>query len=263
MQIDRHAERALRGGDAGDVIDVRVRQQDVANRQAARARRTPAAPRTSSPGSMSTASLRLLAADDEAVLEERTDGLTSQLSWSAMILAVLDDLMFSSKIKTAANQLGVDLRFSRSVDGAIETMRKNPTTLVIFDLNNERIGPLAIVAAMKQDPALASIPTVGYASHVQTDVIDAARQAGVGEVLARSAFVQQLGRDPDAAGLSRCRSTMIDVLRARRRIAPYVRRTPLVRLGLAVRSRRRARLAEARVAAASRTPSSRAARSTP
>ena len=45
---------------------------------------------------------------------------------------------------------------------------------------------------MKEDPALASIPTVGYASHVQTDVINAARQAGVGEVLARSAFVQQL-----------------------------------------------------------------------
>ncbi len=110
-----------------------------------------------------------------------------------MILAVLDDLMFSSKIKTAANHLGVDLRFSRSVDGALETMRKNPTTLVIFDLNNERISPLAIVAAMQQDPALASIPTVGYASHVQTDVINAARQAGVGEVLARSAFVRQLG----------------------------------------------------------------------
>jgi threonine dehydratase len=73
-----------------------------------------------------------------------------------MILAVLDDLMFCSKIKTTANHLGVDLRFSRSVDGAIETMRKNPTTLVILDLNNERIGPLAIVTAMKQDPALAA-----------------------------------------------------------------------------------------------------------
>jgi PleD family two-component response regulator len=110
-----------------------------------------------------------------------------------MILAVLDDLMFSSKIKTAANQLGVDLRFSRSLDGALDTMRKNPPTLVIFDLNNARLDPLGIVAAMKQDPALASIPTVGYASHVQTDVINAARQAGVGEVLARSAFAQQLG----------------------------------------------------------------------
>ncbi|HEY1911685.1 MAG TPA: hypothetical protein VGG73_12240 [Vicinamibacterales bacterium] len=110
-----------------------------------------------------------------------------------MILAVLDDLMFSSKIKTAANQLGVDLRFSRSVDGALETMRKTPTEMVIFDLNSERIGPLAIVAAMKQDPALAAIPTVGFASHVHTDVINAARAAGVGEVLARSAFAQQIG----------------------------------------------------------------------
>jgi len=110
-----------------------------------------------------------------------------------MILAVLDDLMFSSKIKTAANLLGVDLRFSRSLEGALETMRKNPTSLVIFDLNNERLNPLAIVAGMSADPALASIPTVGYASHVQTDVINAARQAGVGEVLARSAFTMQLG----------------------------------------------------------------------
>src|SRR3979490_1889497 len=117
----------------------------------------------------------------------------SQLSWSSMILAVLDDLMFSSKIKTAANQLGVDLRFSRSLDGALDTMRKNPTTLVIFDLNNTRIDPLAIVAAMQDGPALAAIPTVGYASHVQTDVINAARQAGVGEVLARSAFSAQIG----------------------------------------------------------------------
>jgi PleD family two-component response regulator len=110
-----------------------------------------------------------------------------------VILAVLDDLMFSSKIKTAANQLGVDLRFSRSLDGALDTMRKNPPSLVIFDLNNERINPLGIVAAMHADPALTSIPTLGYASHVQTDVIDAARQAGVGDVLARSAFTQQLG----------------------------------------------------------------------
>jgi len=110
-----------------------------------------------------------------------------------MILAVLDDLMFSSRIKTAANQLGVDLRFSRSVDGAIETMRKNPTTLVLFDLDNQRLDPLAVVAAMQTDPALASIPTLGYASHVHTDVINAARRAGVGDVLARSAFTQQLG----------------------------------------------------------------------
>jgi len=110
-----------------------------------------------------------------------------------MILAVLDDLMFTSKIKTAASQLGVAVTFARSADAALAEMRKASPTLVIFDLGNARIDPLGIVVTMKQDAALASIPTIGYASHVQTDVINAARQAGVGEVLARSAFTQGIG----------------------------------------------------------------------
>jgi PleD family two-component response regulator len=109
-----------------------------------------------------------------------------------MIVAVLDDLMFSSKIKTAASQLGVSVLFVRSTEAALAEMRKAAPSLVILDLNNPRTNPLGIVSAMKQDAALAEIPTVGYASHVQTDVINAARQAGVGEVLARSAFTQQL-----------------------------------------------------------------------
>jgi CheY-like chemotaxis protein len=109
-----------------------------------------------------------------------------------MILAVLDDLMFTSKIKTTASQLGVAVTFARSADAALTEMRKAAPTLVILDLNNARIDPLGIVLSMKQDPGLAAIPTVGYASHVQTDVINAARQAGVGDVMARSAFTQQL-----------------------------------------------------------------------
>ena len=109
-----------------------------------------------------------------------------------MILAVVDDLMFSSKIKTAANQLGVTVAFARSCDAALASMRASAPSLVILDLNSPRTDPLGTVAAMKRDPAMASIRTVGYASHVQTDVIDAARKAGVDEVLARSAFTARL-----------------------------------------------------------------------
>ena len=109
-----------------------------------------------------------------------------------MILAIVDDLMFSSKIKTAASQLGVAVAFARSSGAALATMRERAPTLVILDLNNPRTDPLGTVAAMKRDPATASIRTVGYASHVQTEVIDAARQAGVDEVMARSAFTAKL-----------------------------------------------------------------------
>src|SRR5262245_40610127 len=96
-----------------------------------------------------------------------------------MILAVLDDLMFTSKIRTTASQLGVTVAFARSAESALAEMRKAVPALVILDLNNPRTQPLAIVGAMKADASLASIPTLGYASHVQTDVIEAARAAGV------------------------------------------------------------------------------------
>ena len=109
-----------------------------------------------------------------------------------MILAVLDDLMFSSKIKTTASQLGAAVTFARSADSALNEMKKSPPALVILDLNNARTTPLAIVQSMKADPSLASIPTLGYVSHVDTATIEAARAAGVGEILARSAFTAQL-----------------------------------------------------------------------
>jgi len=128
-----------------------------------------------------------LARHDEAVLEERRDGLRLDYDHQ-MILAVLDDLMFTSKIKTTATPLGLAVVFARSSAAALAEMRKARPALVICELNNPRTYPLGTVRAMKSDATLASIPTLGFVSHVQTDLIDAARQAGVGEVLARSAF---------------------------------------------------------------------------
>ena len=109
-----------------------------------------------------------------------------------MVLAIVDDLMFASKIKTAASQLGLTVAFARSSGAAMTAIRDNTPTLVILDLNNPRTDPLGTVAAIKADPATRAIRTVGYASHVQTDVIEAARLAGVDEVMARSAFTARL-----------------------------------------------------------------------
>mgnify|MGYP001466770786 CR=1 FL=1 len=109
-----------------------------------------------------------------------------------MILAVLDDLLFTSKIRATATQLGLSVSFARSQQAALTMLRDSPPTLVVLDLNNPRTEPLAIVEAMQADPALRIIPTLGFASHVQTDLIDAARSAGVTQVIARSAFAQHL-----------------------------------------------------------------------
>ena len=100
--------------------------------------------------------------------------------------------MFSSKIKTTAAGLGVPVTFARSSEGALASLRSGQPALVILDLNNPRTDPLGVVAAMKADPALSGIPTVGFVSHVQTELIEAARAAGVTDVLARSAFTVRL-----------------------------------------------------------------------
>ena len=109
-----------------------------------------------------------------------------------MVLVAVDDLMFSSKIRATAKLAGVDLLFARSAAEILDQARASNPTLVIFDLNSAKTDPIATIAALKADPALAAIRTIGFASHVHTDLIAAARGAGADQVLPRSAFTGNL-----------------------------------------------------------------------
>jgi CheY-like chemotaxis protein len=114
-----------------------------------------------------------------------------ELAYRVVIVAV-DDLMFASRISSAAKALGVEIAFARSPEAITEAVRTKSPRLVILDLNSHKVRPLEAVAALKADPALAAVPTVGFVSHVETELIAAARKAGVDQVMARSAFVTQL-----------------------------------------------------------------------
>jgi CheY-like chemotaxis protein len=109
-----------------------------------------------------------------------------------MIVCVLDDLFFSIKIRTAAKTLGSEMYFERVPDQVLESIRSKAPRLVIFDLDSAKMRPMDAIAAMKADPALRDIATLGFVSHVHGDVIARARTAGIGQVLARSAFVGRL-----------------------------------------------------------------------
>lgn len=111
-----------------------------------------------------------------------------------MILCAIDDLIFSIKVSTAAKALGADVFFERAADQVVPRIREKRPTLVILDLNCTKLKPLEVIARLKADEDLKDIPTLGYVSHVQTDVIAAARATGIDEVLARSAFSDQLGQ---------------------------------------------------------------------
>jgi DNA-binding NarL/FixJ family response regulator len=109
-----------------------------------------------------------------------------------MVLVAVDDLLFSSKIRTVAKQAGVEIAFARTPPEILEQMRTLKPALVIFDLNSAKADPINTVSAIKSDPEIASIRTVGFVSHVDSATIGAARNAGIDEVMARSAFAAQL-----------------------------------------------------------------------
>jgi CheY-like chemotaxis protein len=109
-----------------------------------------------------------------------------------MIICAVDDLLFSVKISTVAKSLKADVYFERNADKVVGTVRDKQPSLVIFDLNSVRMKPLETIAALKGDPQLAGIRTLGYVSHVDTATIEAARAAGIDEVMARSGFTAQL-----------------------------------------------------------------------
>ncbi len=110
-----------------------------------------------------------------------------------MVLCLVDDLIFSVKISTAAKALGVPVFFEREADMALARVTEKTPSLVIVDLNSQKLRPLDIIAQIKSNPALKAVQVLGYVSHVQTDVIAAARAAGIDEVMARSAFSERLG----------------------------------------------------------------------
>jgi len=109
-----------------------------------------------------------------------------------MILAVVDDLLFSSKIRTTARQLGLEVAFVRQTGAAVESARRERPRLIVVDLNCARFDAIGLVSSLKQDEELRTIPVVGFVSHVHGDVIDRARAAGIDEVMARSAFSSRL-----------------------------------------------------------------------
>ena len=109
-----------------------------------------------------------------------------------MVLAAVDDLLFSSKIRATAKQAGVELAFARSPQEVLDQARALNPALVIFDLNSGKTDPVATIAALKSDAVLGTLRVLAFASHVHTELIASARQAGADQVLPRSAFAAHL-----------------------------------------------------------------------
>jgi CheY-like chemotaxis protein len=110
---------------------------------------------------------------------------------TAPILAVVDDLLFLSKIQQTAQQLGVSVEV---IDPAKveERVKDSQIHSIILDLNHRSGKAVEVVRTLKANVDTRDVQVVAFLSHVQTDLAAAARAAGCDMILARSAFTQQL-----------------------------------------------------------------------
>lgn len=108
------------------------------------------------------------------------------------LLAVLSDLMFTVKIQEAAKHASMDVVFVSSSANALSQAQLMNPAAIILDLNCNSVNPLELIGALKSDPKTKAIELIGYVSHVQTELRQAALDKGCDMVVARSAFSQNL-----------------------------------------------------------------------
>ena len=108
-----------------------------------------------------------------------------------LIVTFVDDMFFNSKINSAAAECRRRIERIKSKE-QLEAIIENSPSLILIDLNSNRLDPVQTIEFLKSRAELKGIPIVSFVSHVQTDLITAARTAGCDYVLPRSVFTQSL-----------------------------------------------------------------------
>lgn len=111
---------------------------------------------------------------------------------SGVIIAVVDDMFFRSKIQAVAEAVGTEISFPRNKDVLIQKAREAKPKLIVVDLHNQKMDSAMLATELKSDEELRSIQLLGFFSHVQTELQSNAMAAGFDRVIPRSVFARDL-----------------------------------------------------------------------
>jgi DNA-binding NarL/FixJ family response regulator len=106
----------------------------------------------------------------------------------ADVVYLIRDLLFVSKIREAAERLGVQVQGAREAEACAAAARD--ARLVIVDLRlPDALRALELLATA---PETAGVRSVGFVDHERTDVMETARALGCGRVLAKGQMAAEL-----------------------------------------------------------------------
>jgi len=108
----------------------------------------------------------------------------------AHCIAIVSDLIFSSRITGTASQIGTTCKVVRDLASLQDALEADEVDTVLMDLSCDGLATEQAIRAIKSKHP--NVRVVAFCSHVQTELMALANNAGADLVLPRSAFVQQL-----------------------------------------------------------------------
>lgn len=113
-----------------------------------------------------------------------------------MIIYCCADLIFATKVRSTAEQLGVVTRpvrdismLQKRIDQVEDGKANGPVAAMLIDLDTGEQGIELIRYLKTAEPA---IPIVAFGAHVATELLQAAGDAGADEVMPRGQFTASL-----------------------------------------------------------------------
>ena len=110
------------------------------------------------------------------------------------VLALVDDLFFSSKIVSTSRLCGVPTQILKTREEIFQRAKPEAVKLIIVDLNGRETQPVQAIQELKASSKLSEIPILAYFSHVQTELHEKAQKAGARWILPRSVFSARLAK---------------------------------------------------------------------
>ncbi|MCH8815118.1 MAG: hypothetical protein IH957_08520 [Chloroflexi bacterium] len=105
------------------------------------------------------------------------------------IITLVPDLLLEVRIDEAARRIDAELDALSSA-AYLDTALSKPTDVLIVDLGVDGLDLEAIVSAAEAH----NVPIVAFGPHVDVERLKAAKDAGMGSVLPRSAFLKGIRR---------------------------------------------------------------------
>jgi len=111
---------------------------------------------------------------------------------SLEIMAFLEDIFYTAKIREVASSRSKDVRFVRDLAGLDKRLTGPAPTTVVVDLNAASLQPIELIRRIKEKAEWTGVRVVAYSSHAQAELMEEASRVGADVVLSKTGFSEKL-----------------------------------------------------------------------